>query len=72
MRAKEASMAVGVSVDTLKRMEAAGLIPAPVRNRSGHRYYSPALIEAAREAYWPPDPKKIQQPKKAETASVTT
>jgi len=35
MRAKEASQNLGFSIDTLKRLEEKGLIPAPRRNHSG-------------------------------------
>jgi DNA-binding transcriptional MerR regulator len=53
MRAKEAAKAAGFSIDSLKRLEEQGLIPAPQRSRSGQRYYSQEIIEAARAAYFP-------------------
>jgi len=59
MRAKEAARAVGFSIDSLKRLEEKGLIPAPRRNRAGHRYYDQQILDAARAAYFPSErPKK--------------
>jgi MerR-like DNA binding protein len=69
MRAKEAAKAAGFSIDSLKRLEEKGLIPAPRRSRSGQRYYSQEIIEAARAAYFPPDPKVQTLAAKAEADS---
>lgn len=66
MRAKEAAKAAGFSIDSLKRLEEKGLIPAPRRSRSGQRYYSQEIVDAARAAYFPPNPKT---PGAAEKAS---
>jgi len=56
MRCKEAAQALGISIDSLKRLEVSGLIPAPRRSRSGHRHYTPEILAAARAAYFPADP----------------
>ena len=61
MRAKEASQTLGFSIDTLKRLEEKGLIPAPRRNHAGHRYYDPEILAAARAAYfsWKPTKQNV-------------
>jgi DNA-binding transcriptional MerR regulator len=44
----ELAAAVGVSADTLRYYERAGLVPAPARTASGYRAYGPEAIERLR------------------------
>ncbi len=45
MRSGELAAAAGVSPDTLRHYERAGLLPAPKRLRNGYRAYSPETLE---------------------------
>jgi predicted site-specific integrase-resolvase len=69
IRIKQAAALIGVSKQTLAKLEAEGLIK-PLRSRGGHRYFTPEILAAARLAYWPANP-KIHTPRlKRETVSV--
>jgi predicted site-specific integrase-resolvase len=69
IRIKQAAALIGVSKQTLAKLEAEGLIQ-PLRSRGGHRYFTPEILEAARRAYWPANP-KIHTPRlKREPVSV--
>jgi DNA-binding transcriptional MerR regulator len=48
MRSGELAAAAGVSPDTLRHYERAGLLPAPKRLRNGYRAYSPDTLETVR------------------------
>jgi DNA-binding transcriptional MerR regulator len=48
LRVGELAAAVGVSADTLRYYERAGLVPAPARTASGYRAYGPEAIERLR------------------------
>ena len=50
MRIKAVADYLGVSVDWLRRQEKTGLVPAPLRDRNGHRRYSGQDIELLRSA----------------------
>ena len=45
LSAKAAARATGVSTDTLRHYERKGLLPRVHRTQSGHRRYSPAIIQ---------------------------
>jgi DNA-binding transcriptional MerR regulator len=48
LRVSELAAAVGLSADTLRYYERAGLVPAPARTASGYRAYGPEAIERLR------------------------
>jgi excisionase family DNA binding protein len=50
MRIGEASEVLGISRDTIRRLERVGVI-APVRDRAGHRRFSPGDLERIRAAF---------------------
>jgi len=54
IRIKQAAAAVGVSARILIELEREGLIQ-PLRSRGGHRYFTPEVLEAARQAYFTPN-----------------
>lgn len=59
MRIKQFASAVGVSPDTLKRLERQGLL-IPVRDWAGHRRYSAEDLERARVLLFAPTGKERQ------------
>jgi hypothetical protein len=56
MRIREAAQELGISRESLAKLEKEGLIQ-PLRSRGGHRFYPPAILEAARQAFFPAEPK---------------
>ncbi len=51
MRIGEASEVLGISRDTIRRLERAGVI-GPARDRAGHRRFSPGDIERIRAVFF--------------------
>jgi len=56
MRIREAAQTLGISRESLVKLEEEGLIRPP-RSRGGHRFYPPATLEEARKAFFPANPK---------------
>lgn len=50
MRIGEAARASGLSIDTIRFYERAGILPAPPRESNGYRRYTPEHVEALRLA----------------------
>ena len=48
LRVAELAAAVGVSPDTIRYYEKAGLLPAPARTASGYRVYETSMVERLR------------------------
>lgn len=48
LRIGELAARAGVSVDTLRYYERRGLLPAPQRQQSGYRVYTPATVQRVR------------------------
>ena len=56
MRIREAAQALGISRESLAKLEKEGLIRPP-RSRGGHRFYPPDTLEQARRAFFPDTPR---------------
>jgi DNA-binding transcriptional MerR regulator len=53
LRVQEAAEAIGVSVQTIRRYERAGVLPSPPRDRNSWRAYSPEHVESMRKTIFP-------------------
>lgn len=52
-RIHELADATGVSMDTIRRSEAAGILPPPERDHRGWRLYRPAAIDLVERTLFP-------------------
>lgn len=73
VRIQAAAQAVGLSLSTLRKLEASGEIPRVQRNRSGQRLYSAEDLAAIRRVMMPgqaaeAEPLRILEPKGGDDA----